>query len=257
MVRHRETSRPRHRHRHRLRNLAAPPPAARAATPVVPTLPVSALRPGQHAIVRTVFAGDSIETFTADIVGVMSGGRADGDIILARATSARVESCGVAAGMSGSPVYVDGKLIGALSMGWPFSKEPIFGITPIGEMLRVLDETDSPHPDGTSGPTGVDPRRGSARYGACSGRAIRSRHHVRQGPPRRPARLPLPLAAGGLSPEVFEPGSGPFPGQRLPADAGRPRHAVVVARSAIRWSRAAPSRWTCCAATSTSPPSAR
>ena len=77
----------------------------------------------------------------------MDGGRSDGKIILARATSERVVASGVAQGMSGSPVYVNGKLIGALSSGWPFSKEPIFGITPIGEMLDVLDRPDAPPGD--------------------------------------------------------------------------------------------------------------
>ncbi|MEQ1834786.1 MAG: SpoIVB peptidase S55 domain-containing protein, partial [Candidatus Eisenbacteria bacterium] len=90
---------------------------ALAASAVVPTLPPSALVPGQRAIVRTVFAGDSVETFEAEIVGVMPGGRAEGDLILARALGERLERTGVAQGMSGSPVYVEGKLIGALSSG--------------------------------------------------------------------------------------------------------------------------------------------
>ena len=138
---------------------------ALAAGSSVPTLPPSALHAGQKALVRTVFAGDSIETFEAEIVGVLPGGRAEGDLILARALGARVEATGVAQGMSGSPVYVDGKLIGALSSGWAFSKEPIFGITPIGEMLRVLDEPESPPSDATPGPVGVDPTPGArARY---------------------------------------------------------------------------------------------
>ena len=139
-----------------------------ATSPVVPTLPVSAIEPGQTALVRTVFAGDSIETFTAEIVGVLPGGRVEGDVILARATDPRVIRTGVAQGMSGSPVYVNGRLIGALSSGWAFSKEPIFGITPIGEMLAVLDQPDTPTLE-TVGPTGVlaavaqPPPRQSAR----------------------------------------------------------------------------------------------
>ena len=171
---------------------------------MVPTLPVSAVHAGQHAVVRTVFAGDSIETFEADILGVMSGGRADGEFILARATSPRVIACGVAAGMSGSPVYVDGKLIGALSMGWPFSREPIFGITPIAEMLAVLDQPESAHPDGTAGAAGVDPGVTSERYRGLSWSD--DSVAVPPAPPvaGRPRVLPLPLAAGGLSPEAFE-----------------------------------------------------
>ncbi len=128
-----------------------------AASPSVPTLPPGALHAGQRAVVHTVFAGDSVETFEAEIVGVLPGGRAEGDLILARALGPRVEATGVAQGMSGSPVYVDGKLIGALSSGWAFSKEPVFGITPIGEMLAVLDQPESPATPETPGPVGVDP----------------------------------------------------------------------------------------------------
>ena len=192
----------------------------------VPTAPVSALRAGQKAVVRTVFAGDSVETFDAEIVGVVPGGRAEGDVILARATSPRVEETGVAQGMSGSPVYVDGKLIGALSSGWAFSKEPIFGITPIGEMLAVLDQPESAAGDGTPGPVGVDPGAAVPRF-----REFRWAN-ADTTPPALPltesgARpwLPLPLAASGLHPAalagvraLFEPaGFAVVPGGRAPA----------------------------------------
>jgi hypothetical protein len=190
--------------------VAATASIAPAAVPVVPTLPTSALHAGQHAIVRTVFAGDSVETFEAEILGVMAGGRADGEYILARATSPRVEACGVAAGMSGSPVYVDGKLIGALSMGWPFSREPIFGITPIGEMLTVLDEPESAHPDGTAGPAGTDPGFTGERYRGLSWSDDTVATQPAGPVPGRPRTLPLPLAAGGLSPEAFEVARGLF-----------------------------------------------
>src|SRR5437764_9401764 len=94
---------------------------AAASLPAGPaTLPPAALHPGDHAVVRTVFQGDSIESFDAEIVGVLSTGRTEGDMILARATSERVARLGVAAGMSGSPVYVGGRLIGALSSAWTF-----------------------------------------------------------------------------------------------------------------------------------------
>ena len=78
--------------------LLALPVAVRAATPVVPVLPIADVRPGQRAVVRTVFAGDSVETFEAEILGVMAGGRADGEVILARATSPRAVASGIAAG---------------------------------------------------------------------------------------------------------------------------------------------------------------
>ena len=151
--------------------VAAP---ASAAVSSVPTLPPSALHAGQHAVVRTVFAGDSIETFEADIVGVLENGRAEGNVILARATSPRVIQCGIAAGMSGSPVYVDGKLIGALALGWPFSKEPIFGITPIGEMLAVLDQPDVPASGASAGPGGLESSSRATPYRELACRACRA-----------------------------------------------------------------------------------
>ena len=191
----------------------------------VPTAPVSALRPGQKAVVRTVFAGDSVETFEAEIVGVLPGGRSEGDMILARATSPRVERTGVAQGMSGSPVYVDGKLIGALSSGWSFSKEPVFGITPIGEMLAVLDQPELPPGDGTPGPVGVEPAAASPRFREFSwtgqDSALATPMGVSPVAPSRPW-LPLPLAASGLHPAalatvraMFEPeGFAVVPGGR-------------------------------------------
>jgi hypothetical protein len=186
------------------------PGLALAASPAVPTMPASALRAGQRAEVRTVFSGDSVETFTAEIVGVLPGGRAEGDLILARATSPRVERTGVAQGMSGSPVYVDGRLIGALSSGWPFSREPVFGITPIAEMLSVLDEPESKETDGTAGPSGVDPVPGGrARYRELrwidddASEAPDPTPRLAPAVDPRRAALPLPLAVSGANPAAM------------------------------------------------------
>ena len=202
------------------------PVLARAAAPVVPVAPVSSVHAGQQALVRTVFVGDSIETFTAEIVGVLPGGRAEGDMILARATDPRVILTGVAQGMSGSPVYVDGRLIGALSSGWAFSKEPIFGITPIGEMLAVLDQPDADTYESV-GPTGIDPQarttfRGLSWEDSPDGPA----------PPRAESRpgLALPLAVSGLAPaaqdrvrDLFAPlGFAVVPGGRQREASRRP-----------------------------------
>ncbi len=217
------------------------PVLARAAAPAVPTLPPSALFPGQRAIVRTVFAGDSVESFEAEIVGVMPGGRAEGDLILARALGDRVERTGVAQGMSGSPVYVDGKLIGALSSGWAFSKEPIFGITPIAEMLAVLDQPDGASTGESPGPVGVDPAAASrARFrefswnGADSAGALPMTARASSHP-----WLALPLAVSGANPaamgtirEMFEPqGFAVVPGgrARLPV----PAHSTFASEATL------------------------
>jgi hypothetical protein len=125
-----------------------------AAAP--PTLTPEQLRPGDRAIVRSVFRGDSIEEFPAEIVGVLSGGRVDGQTIIARATSERLRLTGVAQGMSGSPVYVDGRLIGALASSWPFARDALFGITPIHEMLRLFEQPPSVVTGPAGGPAGVE-----------------------------------------------------------------------------------------------------
>ncbi|HVB37647.1 MAG TPA: SpoIVB peptidase S55 domain-containing protein, partial [Vicinamibacterales bacterium] len=109
---------------------AAPEPAAPA------TMPVSAIRPGMTGVGRTVFQGAQLADFTVHILGVLAnviGPRRN--LILARLEGGPLADTGVIAGMSGSPVYIDGKLIGAVSYALgSFSKEPIAGITPIAEM---------------------------------------------------------------------------------------------------------------------------
>jgi hypothetical protein len=114
--------------------LAATRPAAQA-----PTMPVEEVRPGMIGVGRTVFHGSTIEEFTVHILGVLKnvvGPRRD--LILARLEGGPLASTGVIAGMSGSPVYVDGRMIGAVSYSiGQFSKEPIAGITPIAEMTEA------------------------------------------------------------------------------------------------------------------------
>lgn len=207
------------------------------AAPRVPTLAPSDLHAGQAALVRTVFVGDSIETFEAEIVGVISGGGAEGDVILARATSPRVIHTGVAQGMSGSPVYVDGKLIGALSSGWSFTKDPIFGITPIADMLSVLDLPETPRVDGAAGPIGVDPLPDAPRYRGLSWSDEPEGGSPPAVRPRSGARpLGLPLSAGGLQPALLGPAEALFaasglqvtPGGRTPRASGLARPAPPV-----------------------------
>jgi hypothetical protein len=89
----------------------------------------------------TVFEGTTPEPMQVEILGVLRGARGSGqDLILARLHGAKPEYTGVVAGMSGSPVYIDGKLAGALSYRiGQFTKEPIAGITPIEQMIEVRD----------------------------------------------------------------------------------------------------------------------
>ena len=106
---------------------------------------ISEIRPGMVGIGRTVFDGTHVEEFRANILGVLEnaiGTRRN--LILARLEGGPLANTGVIAGMSGSPVYVDGKLIGAVSYSLgQFSKEPIAGITPIAEMTDATSFTDA------------------------------------------------------------------------------------------------------------------
>jgi hypothetical protein len=101
-----------------------------------PVIGVDEIRPGMVGIGRTVFSGDRIEEFKVHIIGVLKNVVGPNrDIVLARLEGGPLAQTGVIAGMSGSPVYIDGRLLGAVSyqLG-QFPKEPIAGITPIGEM---------------------------------------------------------------------------------------------------------------------------
>src|SRR6185295_12541597 len=97
---------------------------------------VDEIRPGMVAIGRTVFEGTRVEEFKANILGVLENViGTHRNLILARLEGGPLANTGVIAGMSGSPVYINGRLIGAVSYALgSFSKEPIAGITPIAEM---------------------------------------------------------------------------------------------------------------------------
>src|SRR5207249_4598494 len=88
------------------------------------------------SIGKTVFSGDRVEEFQVEILGVLENIGPNQSLILGRLSGGPLENTGVMQGMSGSPVYVNGKLIGAVAMAFPFAKEPIAGIRPIEEMLR-------------------------------------------------------------------------------------------------------------------------
>ncbi|MBM3464528.1 MAG: hypothetical protein FJX76_20730, partial [Armatimonadetes bacterium] len=96
------------------------------------------IRPGMRGYGLTVFKGTRVERFPVEVLGVVRSYLAGSDLILIRVTGGYLarHGVGIVAGMSGSPVYVNGRLIGAIGYGWPFSKEPIGGVTPIESMIR-------------------------------------------------------------------------------------------------------------------------
>jgi len=104
----------------------------------VPVMPASEVKKGMQGYGLTVFEGSTIERFNAEIVGVLYNTGAKSDLILARLTGGPLAETGVISGMSGSPVYIEGKLIGAVAYAWGMTKSAIAGITPIREMLDTF-----------------------------------------------------------------------------------------------------------------------
>jgi hypothetical protein len=110
--------------------------AALLAAPTPEYIPLAEIRPGMKGIGKTVFQGDRVEEFGVEILGILENAGPKQSIILGRLSGSQLERAGVLQGMSGSPVYINGRLAGAVALAFPFAKEPIAGIRPIEEMLR-------------------------------------------------------------------------------------------------------------------------
>src|SRR5262252_1672952 len=130
------------------------------------TLPLSQVRPGMQGYAYTIFAGDQVEKFDLEVLGVLDNFLGPKQsIILVQLKGPKVEHTGVVAGMSGSPVYLEGKLAGALSLKLGvFTKEAIAGVTPIEDVLHpesannaqpVMMAQQMALPDGTTVRTGL------------------------------------------------------------------------------------------------------
>jgi hypothetical protein len=145
----------------------------------VETLRPEQLKPGMKGYGLSVFKGTTPERFEAEIIGVLKNALPKQDMILVRLSGAQLEKHRTIAGMSGSPVYIDGKLIGAVAYGWSFENDPIFGVTPIHNMLAEIDK-----PPGGGAPMSL--------ANPSSDNAV------------RPRPLLTPLALGGFSPRTIE-----------------------------------------------------
>ena len=154
-------------------------------------MPVDEVERGMVGVGRTVFQGTRIDSFQVEIIGTLHNVLGPGrDIILAELSGAPLEETGVIQGMSGSPVYIQGRLVGAVSraIGPYFVKRPIAGITPIAEMLDLLARPDAP-PDGAAAPTG--------RFEASSAASLLGGLGIGDLKP-----LTVPLVLSGFAPQV-------------------------------------------------------
>ena len=128
---------------------ASSPARAQQSTEI---LPLSQVQAGMQGYAYTIFAGDQVEKFDLEVLGIMPNFLGPKQsIILVQLKGPKVEHTGVVAGMSGSPVYLDGKLAGALSLKLGvFTKEPIAGVTPIADVLNPPAQNAAPQPTQSS-----------------------------------------------------------------------------------------------------------
>ena len=173
------------------------------------------LKPGMKGIGRTCYQGSKPEEFQVEILGVMKGISPGANAVLAKFSGGPLGTTGVFEGMSGSPVFIDGKLLGAVAFSFAFPKEAIGGITPISQMVDAFTEGDQP---GLSGPKIILKRSMLWDYterlkaaGAVPGRPARFPERRRDRPAaRRVVREPRPDPdLDATEPERFQPGGGP------------------------------------------------
>lgn len=173
----------------------APSPAqARLSTPI---LTVDQIKPGMKGVAYTVFQGTKPEPMDLEVLGVLKDQNGPkGDLILIRLLGTKPDYTGVVAGMSGSPVYIDGKLVGALSYRiGQMSKEPIAGVTPIADMLEINSmDTTTPAIDsaGSARPSSLAQASSSAATASAPGNGVQSFQNLMQ-------PIEAPLVFSGFS----------------------------------------------------------
>ena len=174
--------------------VGCPPASAAQAPESAEILPLKDVRAGMQGYAYTIFAGEQVEKFDLEVIGVMNNFLGPGQsIILVQLKGPKVERTGVVAGMSGSPVYLDGKLAGALSLKLgAFTKDPIGGVTPIEDVLHPPAQVASsaiPEPQpSVTGQFSLSPET-SARVSLPSGSALEP--------------IEAPLVFSGFQPETL------------------------------------------------------
>ena len=111
--------------------------AAAAVAPAQDFYPLSEVRAGQQGVGRTVFQGTQIEEFGVEVLGVLENVGPKQSLIIVRLSGEQVAKTGVMSGMSGSPVYIDGRLAGAIAFSFPFVTDPLAGVRPIADMTAA------------------------------------------------------------------------------------------------------------------------
>lgn len=181
-------------------------------------LPVSQIKKGMKGYGLTVFEGTKPERFDVEVIDVLNNFRPRQELILVKTTHPRLEVAKIVGGMSGSPIYLQGKMVGAYAYGWSFGVEPVAGVTPIRSML---DDLERPLPKMLHGyPLGLTPEH-KAQPALSTGRFAGqlsdyslteharqlAKHNVRmtagQGSPQL-VPVSTPLLMSGLSSDIVE-----------------------------------------------------
>ncbi len=150
--------------------VGAAPGGARVGMLGTDIMPVEDVRPGMKGYAVTVFSGTDSDRFEIEVIDVVRDYLPKQDAILFRSNDPRMVHSGIVGGMSGSPIYIEGKLVGALAYGYRFNKDPIGGITPIKSMLAVSELPYRPEvlPESRTGLRGRSGRSGQARAGTAA-----------------------------------------------------------------------------------------
>src|SRR5436309_2737292 len=163
----------------------SPPPAQAQEI-----IPFSEIKTGMKGFGKTVFNGTKIDDFQVEVIGTLERIAPQRNLILVRLSGGPLANTGVLSGMSGSPVYFNDRLAGAVAYTWGFAREPVAGVTPIQEMLQVEDhETPA---GGPAGAHGADHHAAAVQRCARAGGRPAGPHVVVRGPRPRAGRLLLP-----------------------------------------------------------------
>ena len=203
--------------------IAIRPPALFAADPDI--FPLSQIKPGMKGEGWTIFAGDQIEKFDLVVIGVMPNFLAPKEsIILVQLVGPKVEHTGVVAGMSGSPIYIDGKLAGALSLKLgQFAKEPLAGVTPIENILSLpRGQAPAIRAELRSGASSMADQSAGPQYPADSQYRIAGDLASRSGLPGGSFLTPIdsPLVFSGFSAATIRQFAGALAGYGMAATQG-------------------------------------
>jgi hypothetical protein len=178
---------------------------------------IDEVRPGMEAYCLTVYDGTEVERFDLDVLSVVRKWGVGKDAILVQGTDERFIHTGPVSGCSGSPVYIDGRLAGALAYGWYFSKDPLYGVTPIEEMLRVGQIPQAEH---AASNIGYSFDFSAPLDFAEIDKQITNSLPFARGGPTSVTTLPCPLIVSGLPVQVTEQMNVPLESFGLMAVAG-------------------------------------